>query len=44
MDLRGALNLGHRAVDRGAADGRVMPDDDRVVTLSALSDLRTIIQ
>jgi Metallo-beta-lactamase superfamily len=34
--LLGALDVGHRAVDRGATDGRVMPDDDRVVTLKRL--------
>ena len=39
MDLLGALDVGHRAVDRGAADGRVMPDDDRVVTLKRLERL-----
>src|SRR5260221_59692 len=39
MDLLGALDVGHRAVDRGAVDWRVMPDDDRVVTLKRLERL-----
>src|SRR5260221_10750356 len=30
VDLLGALDVGNPAVDRGAMDGRVMPDGDRV--------------
>ena len=33
MDLPGALDVANGAVDRGAVDGRVMPDGDRVVAL-----------
>src|SRR5260370_31737264 len=40
MDLPGALDVGNRAVDRGAVDGRVMPDGDRVVTLKRLERLQ----
>ena len=36
MDIPGALDVGNRAVDRRAVDGRVMPDGDRVVTLKRL--------
>src|SRR6266446_4833203 len=36
MDLPGALDVGNRAIDRGAVDGRVMPDGDRVVVLKCL--------
>jgi hypothetical protein len=39
MDLLGALDVGNRAVDRGAVDGRVMPDGDRVVALKRLERL-----
>jgi hypothetical protein len=35
MDLLGALDVGHRAVDRRAADGRVMPDDESCRKLEA---------
>jgi hypothetical protein len=33
MDRLGALDVGHRAVNGGAVDRRVMPDGDRVVAL-----------
>ena len=39
MDLLGALDVGHRAVDRGAADGRVMADGDHVVAVKRLERL-----
>src|SRR5216683_4804678 len=39
MDLPSALDVGNRAVDRGAMDGRVMPDGDRVVALKHLEPL-----
>ena len=39
LDLLGALDVGHRAVDRGAVDWRVMPDGDRVVALKRLERL-----
>jgi len=34
--LLGAPDVANRAVDRGAVDGRVMPDGDRVVALTRL--------
>ena len=36
MDRLGALDVGNRAVNRGAVDRRVMPDGDRVVALKRL--------
>ena len=39
MDLLGALDVGHRAVDREAVDRGVMPDDDPVVALKRLKRL-----
>src|SRR5258708_28905590 len=39
MDLLGAFDVGNRAVDRGAVDGHVMPDGDRVVALKHLEPL-----
>ena len=39
MDLPGALDLGHRAVDREEVDRGVMPDDDPVVALKRLKRL-----
>ena len=39
MDLLGTFDVGNRAVDRGAADGRVMPDDDRILALKRLERL-----
>jgi hypothetical protein len=40
MDLLGALDVGHRAVDREAVDRDVVPDDDPVVALKRLKTTR----
>jgi hypothetical protein len=38
-DFLGALEVGYRAVDRGAINRLVMPDDDRVIALKRLERL-----